>query len=51
MAEATTIWVDFDLDDLVFPANVERGELIIDSAFASNSGKTLTVEFVKADNS
>ena len=46
MAEATNIWVDFDLEDLAMPDDVARGELIIDSAFPADDGKKLTVEFV-----
>ena len=49
MAEATTIWVDFTLEDLAFPEGVDRKELVIESSFPSDKGTTLTVEFVKPD--
>jgi hypothetical protein len=52
MAEATTVWVDFDVQDLdqVMPEGVVRGDLVIESAFPTNKGETLTVELVKADS-
>jgi hypothetical protein len=51
MAEATTIWIDFDVEDLesVMPEGIERGDLVIEGAFSSDKGTTLTVEFVKPD--
>lgn len=52
MAEATTIWVDFDVSDLdeIMPDGVDRGALVIDGAFGKNKGETLTLEFVQADH-
>lgn len=52
MAKVTTFWADFTLEDLdaALPEGVDIGDLVAESAFTTDNGKTVTIEFVQKDN-
>ncbi len=49
MAETTSVWVNFNIEDLQLPEGTSVGDLIMDSSFTDSSGEVLTVEFCKKD--